>query len=189
MKNCWASPAPFSLALFSGTIPGGGQGSDKALDRFSARAGRGRVFQGLTGGPGSRNCPIRGCQVGQAWFKRSPHPVLGLLSLPTPSLGLPTHQTPPFPLSGSPLLSMAFLLWVSLKDPLEVQHQSYSHCPLQELLTPHTCPLFAGKEKKTAGKRKKKNSPSTGSWEPAKTPVREECLETSGASRRPRMPG
>lgn len=45
MKNCWASPAPFSLA-YSGTTSGGGQGSDKAFYRFRASAGRGESFPG-----------------------------------------------------------------------------------------------------------------------------------------------
>lgn len=141
-------PAPFS-GFTPGTIPGG-QGSDKALDRLSARAGRGGEFSRPTG-PWKQELPHSRLPSWPVCL-RSLHLCSGLFSLfPHPHSWAPNSPEKTFhPSSGAPLLSMAFPLWVSLLNS-EVQHQSYSHCP-PGAAHPHSFPGLP--EKKNCRKRK-----------------------------------
>lgn len=153
--------------------------------------GVGRVFQGLTGGPWKQELPHSRLPSWPVCL-RSPHLCSGLLfSSHTLTWAPNSPDSLHSPFQGAPYSQWHFFYGSALLDPLEVQHQSYSHCPLQELLTPHLPPVCRKREKKNCRKREKKKKTALHRLLGAcqDPPVREECLETSGASRRPRMPG
>lgn len=110
---------------------------------------------------------------------------------PHPHLGSQLTRLPPFPLSGSPLLSMAFLLWVSLAGSPRSSASVIFPLPPPGAAHSTPAPCLPEKRKKNCRKREKKKKTALHRLLGAcqDPPVREECLETSGASRRPRMPG